>query len=143
MLRRPGSKPNSISQAAIDRIRALRLQDAALLSEPERFLHDLIQDSNGNVRLQIREIVRELGLTMRTLLRAFTARYGQTIDRCQEDVRLEYAKRMLRTAPPSKNEVIAKMLGYDHVQGFNRFFKKHTKKSPGEWARTAENETRR
>ena len=54
---------------------------------------------------------------------------------CQVDVRLSYSKWMLSIFPPTKISAVASILGYEQVQDFNRFFKKHTKQSPSAWSR--------
>jgi AraC-like DNA-binding protein len=42
---------------------------------------------------------------------------------------------LLSIFPPTKISAVAALLGYNVVQDFNRFFKKHMHQSPSEWSR--------
>jgi AraC-like DNA-binding protein len=54
---------------------------------------------------------------------------------CQVETRLAYSKSLLSIFPPTKISAVAALLGYNVVQDFNRFFKKHIRESPSEWSR--------
>jgi AraC-like DNA-binding protein len=129
-----------IEKEVIDEIQALRALPAknatrTLLEEPARIVHHFILLSHGNVRLRIRTIARELGVAMRTLERAFAGEYDKTMAEFQTEVRLAFSRYMLSIFPPTKIAALAALLGYDRVQDFNRFFKKHMHESPSEWSR--------
>jgi transcriptional regulator GlxA family with amidase domain len=131
---------SSIEKEVIDEIRALRaspgsVMPSTLLASPARCLHHFILASHGNVQLRIAIIARELGVEMRTLERAFLDEYKRTMVQCQVEVRLAFSQWLLGVFPPTKISAIAALLGYDRVQGFNRFFKKHMRKSPSAWGR--------
>lgn len=129
-----------IEKEVIAEIRVLRASSgsglpAALLESPARIVHHFILASHGNVQLRIATIARELGVEMRTLERTFAGECNQTMVQCQVEVRLAFSRWMLSIFPPTKVGVIAATLGYDRVQDFNRFFKKHMHESPSEWSR--------
>jgi AraC-like DNA-binding protein len=54
---------------------------------------------------------------------------------CQVETRLAHSKWLLSIFPPTKVSAVASLLGYNVVQDFNRFFKKHMNESPLEWSR--------
>lgn len=129
-----------IEKEVIAEIRALRASSggglpATLLETPARLVHHLILASHGNVQLRLATIARELGVEMRTLERAFGGEYNQTMVHCQVEVRLAFSRWMLSIFPPTKIGAIAALLGYNRVQDFNRFFKKHMRQAPSEWGR--------
>jgi AraC-like DNA-binding protein len=129
-----------IEKDVIAEIRALRAlpgadSSAALLKSPARIVHHFILASHGNVQLRMATIAKELGVEMRTLERAFTGEYKRTMAQYQVEVRLTFSRWMLSIFLPTKVSVVATILGYDHVQDFNRFFKNHMHESPSEWSR--------
>jgi AraC-like DNA-binding protein len=87
------------------------------------------------VQLRLATIAREFGAEMRTLERAFFDEYRMTMAECQVEARLAHSKRLLSIFPPAKISAVAALLGYNVVQDFNRFFKKHMHQSPKEWSR--------
>ena len=72
---------------------------------------------------------------MRTLERIFFDEYRKSMVECQIETRLAFSKTLLSIFPPTKISSVAALLGYNAVQDFNRFFKKHTHESPTEWSR--------
>ena len=110
-------------------------QSVLLFESPAQLVHHFILSSHGNVQLRISVIARELGVGMRTLERAFAREYEQTMSQCQVQVRLSFSMWMLSLFPPTKISVVAALLGYQQVQDFNRFFKKHMNQSPSDWSR--------
>ncbi len=72
---------------------------------------------------------------MRTLERTFACECNQTIAKYQVEVRPAFAGWMLSIFPPTKIGAIAAALGYNRLQDFNRFFKKHMHEPPSEWSR--------
>lgn len=129
-----------IEKDVIAEIRALRALPgsgfpAPLLERPARIVHHVILASHGNVQLRLATLARELGVEMRTLERAFAGEYSRTMVQYQVEVRLTFSRWMLSIFPPTKIGAIAATLGYDRVQDFNRFFKKHMRESPSEWGR--------
>jgi transcriptional regulator GlxA family with amidase domain len=129
-----------IEKEVVREIRALRASpgeglNASLLENPARTAHHFILDSHGNVQLRLATIARELGIEMRTLERTFFEEYRITMVQCQVEARLAFSKRLLSIFPPTKISAVAALLGYNVVQDFNRFFKKHMHESPSEWSR--------
>jgi AraC-like DNA-binding protein len=138
--RRPAGTLTAIENEIIREIRALRASPqegihASLLENPARTAHHFILYSHGNVLLRLATIARELGVDMRTLERIFFEEYQQTMVACQVETRLAFSKSLLSIFPPTKISAVAAILGYNVVQDFNRFFKKHMRESPSEWSR--------
>ena len=115
--------------------------NAILLENPARLMHHLILDSHGNAQLRLAIVAKELGAEMRTLQRTFASEYQTSMARCQVEVRLVYSQWLLSIFPPTKITAVAAILGYDRVQDFNRFFKKHMRESPAEWGRKERQKT--
>ena len=82
------------------------------------------------MQLRLATIARELGVEMRTIERTFFDEYRITMVEFQVEARLAYSKRLLGIFPYSKISTVASLLGYNLVQDFNRFFKKHMHESP-------------
>jgi AraC-like DNA-binding protein len=140
MSRRPAGTLSAIENEVIQEVRALRASpgeglNASLLGNPARAAHHFILDSHGNVQLRLATIARELGVEIRTLERMFFDEYHQTMVECQVETRLDFSKSLLSIFPPTKISAAAAILGYNVVQDFNRFFKKHMHESPSEWSR--------
>lgn len=140
MTSRSTSKLSTIENEVIREIRVLRTSpgeglNASLLENPARTAHHFIFDSHGNVQLRLATIARELGAEMRSLERIFFEEYRVTMVQCQVEARLAYSKLLLSIFPPTKISAVAALLGYNVVQDFNRFFKKHMHESPSEWSR--------
>jgi transcriptional regulator GlxA family with amidase domain len=133
-------KLSTIEKDVVREIRALRASpgealNASLLENPARTAHHFILASHGNVQLRLATIARELGVEMRTLERIFFDEYQQTMAECQTKTRLAFSQSLLSIFPPTKISAVAAILGYNVVQDFNRFFKKHMRESPSEWSR--------
>ena len=131
---------SSIERQVLDEIRELRSVGAEglrrdVVARPERLFHHLILMTHGNVQLRIAPIARELSVEMRTLERAFSRRFGMTMAGHRIAVRLRYAKWMLGLDPTPIIAAIAVTLGYERVQDFTRFFKKHAGAPPSGWLR--------
>jgi transcriptional regulator GlxA family with amidase domain len=138
--RRPIDTLSAIENEVILEIQAMRASpaeglNASLLENPARTAHHFILDSHGNAQLRLATIARELGIEMRTLERIFFEEYRQTMVECQIETRLAFSQSLLSVFPPTKISSVAALLGYNAVQDFNRFFKKHTHESPSEWSR--------
>jgi AraC-like DNA-binding protein len=138
--RRPAATLSAIENEFILEVRAMRASpgeglNASLLGNPARTAHHFILDSHGNVQLRLATIARELGVEMRTLERIFFDEYHQTMVECQVETRLAFSQSLLSIFPPTKISAVAAILGYNVVQDFNRFFKKHIHESPSEWSR--------
>lgn len=137
MRNRATDRLSASERDVIQEIRTLRSSKSGLpadiLDDPVQLVHHFIRASHGSVRLRIRPIAQELGIEMRTLERSFASRYGMTMAGCQRNARLEFSFWMLSLKPPTKVAVIASLLGYEQVQDFNRFFRRHTGISPLEW----------
>ncbi len=140
MTSRSTGKLSIIEKDVVREIRALRASPgeglyASLLESPARTAHHFILDSHGNVQLRFATIARELGIEMRTLERTFFSEYHQTMAEFQTETRLAFSQSLLSIFPPTKISAVAAVLGYNVVQDFNRFFKKHMHESPSEWGR--------
>jgi transcriptional regulator GlxA family with amidase domain len=140
MSRRPAGTLSAIENEVIQEIRALRASvgegiHRSLLENPARTAHHFILDSHGNVQLRLATVARELGVEMRTLERMFFDEYHQTMVECQIKTRLAFSKSLLSIFPVTKISAVSAILGYNVVQDFNRFFKKHLHESPSEWSR--------
>ena len=136
----PVGKLSTIEIEGIREVRAMRASpgdglNASLLESPARTAHHFILESHGNVQLRLATIARELGVEMRTIERTFFDEYRITMVEFQVEARLAYSKRLLGIFPYSKISTVASLLGYNLVQDFNRFFKKHMHESPSEWSR--------
>lgn len=133
---------SSIEREVAREIRVLRKSASGdlhrtLLTRPERLAHHFIVQSHGNVQLRIKTLAQELGIQIRTLERNFATEYKKTLSEVQLEVRLKFSCWLLTIFPPTKIIAIAALLGYERVQDFNRFFKKHMHQSPSEWGRNA------
>jgi AraC-like DNA-binding protein len=140
VLRRPTGTLSAIENEVILEIRAMRASpaeglNATLLENPARTAHHFILDSRGNVQLRLATIARELGIEMRTLERIFFDEYHRTMVECKIETRLAFSQLLLSIFPPTKISAVAALLGYNVVQDFNRFFKKHMHQSPSAWSR--------
>jgi AraC-like DNA-binding protein len=129
-----------IEKEVIAEIRELRtLAGSGLfttpLESPARIVHHFILSSHGNVQLRMATIAREIGVEMRTLERAFSVEFNRTMAQHQIEARLAFCRWTLSIFPPTKISAVAAALGYNRVQDFNRFFKKHMHESPSEWGR--------
>jgi transcriptional regulator GlxA family with amidase domain len=137
---RPAKSLTAIEKEVIAEIRTMRLSSdgglvRTLLENPALLVHHFVLASHGNVRLRLSTIAGEVAVEMRTLERAFFSEYKVTMTQFQVKTRFEFAKWLLGIYPPTKISAIASTLGYERVQDFNRFFKKHTRHSPAVWAR--------
>jgi len=136
---RPAGSLTAIEKEVIAEIRAMRSSSdgsliRTLLGNPALLVHHFILASHGNVRLRLSTIASEVAVEMRTLERAFFSDYKMTMTQFQVKTRLDFAKCLLDIYPPTKISAIAATLGYERIQDFNRFFKKHMHHSPGAWA---------
>lgn len=140
MNRPPTVKLSAIEKDVVAEIRALRASPgsgplSALVGSPARLVHHIILAYHGNVRLRFSTLRKELGIEMRTLERMFIAEYRKTMTQFQVEVRLAFAQHLLSIFPATKISAVGALLGYNRVQDFNRFFKKHMHQSPSEWGR--------
>jgi transcriptional regulator GlxA family with amidase domain len=136
---RPAGSQTAIENEVIAEIRAMRLSSdgsliRTLLGNPAMLVRHFILASHGNVRLRLSTIAGEIAMEMRTLERVFFSEYKMTMTQFQVKTRLDFAKWLLGIYPPTKISAIASTLGYERVQDFNRFFKKHMHHSPAAWA---------
>jgi AraC-like DNA-binding protein len=94
------------------------------------FLHDLLAEKNGNAKLRLSVLYRELGCTERSMEREFVARYHVTAHAFQENLRIAYAKRTIEMDPNVKITALASELGYSRESEFQRFFYRKEGVSP-------------
>jgi AraC-like DNA-binding protein len=136
---KPHRKPlTSAEQQAVILIRELRGQIvageiSADLIKPARLAHHLITLYHGHAQLRMSKIAPELGVTMRTLQRTFHKTFQTTMKTYQVHRRLKFAQYLLSMTSTIKMSVIAKQLGYDDPNVFERFFREHTGTSPHAW----------
>lgn len=104
------------------------------LASPAHVAHYLISVYHGHVDVRMSKIAPELGVSLRTLQRCFRRTFGTSMRAFQAHVRLRYAQYLLSMQPTSKVSVIAKQLGYDDPNVFERFFRTHAGKSPHAWS---------
>lgn len=130
---------SSAEQQAHVLIRALRAQVAGgdlpeRLKDPARLAHYVLATYHGNAALRMSRLAPELGVSLRTLQRSFLALFGMSMKSYQIAVRLKFAKHLLAANPSMKLSVLARMLGYDDPNVFERFFREHSGSSPRAWA---------
>ena len=140
MRKPPGWTLRGVEQEVIAEVRGLRATATGtggqeLLESPARLMHHLVLSRHGNVQLRLAPLAREIGIEMRTLERIFFLTYGRTMTAFQQECRLNYACRVLKASPPTKVGAVAMFLGYQQLQDFNRFFKRHMLVPPSVWSR--------
>jgi AraC-like DNA-binding protein len=129
----------SAEQQALVLIREIRSQIAAgtisdKLNTPARLAHYVITLYHGHAQLRMSRIAPELGITMRTLQRSFRQTFRTSMKDYQTDTRLRFAQYLLSSDPELKMSVIAKHLGYNDPNVFERFFRDHSHSSPHAWS---------
>jgi len=100
-----------------------------------RLMLDALPRGNPSVQ----EIATQLGMSQRTLFRRLQAEgssFGDELERLRRQLALEY----VATGELPFSE-IATLLGFSHVAGFHRAFKRWTRETPGKYRR-AQNGTR-
>jgi AraC-like DNA-binding protein len=132
----------SAERQAVILIRELRRQIVAGsitadLMIPAHLAHHLITLYHGHAQLRMSRIAPELGVTMRTLQRSFRKTFHTTMKHYQIDIRLKFAQYLLSMTSGIKMSVIARQLGYDDPNVFERFFREHVGTSPHAWRETA------
>jgi AraC-like DNA-binding protein len=108
---------------------------SAELMVPARLAHYLITLYHGHAQLRMSRIAPELGVTMRTLQRSFSKTFHTSMRTYQINTRLSFARYLLSSTPDMKMSVIAKALGYDDPNVFERFFRDHVGRSPHAWSK--------
>jgi len=126
-------------QQALVLIREMRRQIvagdiSAELKKPARLVHYVITLYHGHAQLRMSRIAPELGVTMRTLQRSFRKIFRTSMKDYQIETRLNFARYLLSSNPDLKMSVIAKHLGYDDPNVFERFFRDHADNSPHAWS---------
>jgi transcriptional regulator GlxA family with amidase domain len=128
-----------IVQNPVRGIRALRAEQtkggiAGLVEDQAALARHVILLAHGNVKLHFEIIAEELGVEVRTLERAFKARFGVSMKQSAGETRIQFAQYLLATDPLHKMSSIASLLGYESPQAFIRFFRQHTATTPARWA---------
>ncbi len=147
MARRDQSILTGAEQQALLLVREIRNQIATgmlpkELNAPARLAHYVISLYHGHAQLRISRIAPELGVSIRTLQRSFRQTFHTSLKAFQLDARLNFAQYLLSSDPELKMSVIAKQLGYDDPNVFERFFRDQAGTSPHAWGE-AERETLR
>jgi AraC-like DNA-binding protein len=137
--RRDQARLTGAEQQALVLIREIRSQIAAgdipnEVNTPARLAHYVITLYHGHAQLRMSRIVPELGVSMRTLQRSFRQTFRKSMKAYQTDTRLRFAQYLLSNDPELKMSVIAKHLGYNDPNVFERFFRDHTDSSPHAWS---------
>jgi len=119
---------------------ALRTQVAALLAEGPRPEHlaeraQQVIDSLAEQHVSAADVARRLGVSLRSLLFAFRARFGRTPTQYLRDVRLRRAQQLLLTTDLSIAEVAVRT-GFRDASYFDRAFKKRFGVTPLIFRRT-------
>ncbi len=129
MTRRASSEQlTAIEAEAIDKIRKLRSfvtnnHNHARPKAHAAYMHDILSEYNGNVKLRIQVIAKALGTNLRTIEREFFMRYDESMKHFQERTRLEAIERQIRFDPSVKLAALAEFLGYDRNSELTRFFR--------------------
>ena len=139
MTRRDPTILTGAEQQAFVLIREIRSQIAAGdisddLNEPARLAHHLITLYHGHAQLRMSRITAELGVSMRTLQRSFHRTFRMSMKAYQIDRRVRLAQYLMSLDPGIKMSVIAKHLGYDDPNVFERFFRDQVDASPRAWS---------
>lgn len=124
--RKASKEPTKMEIGAVETIKSLRAahgpRDGDIGPRAE-FLYELLQRTNGNAKLHLNVLYRELGCTERSMERKFLTRYEVTAHAFQENTRIAYAKRVMEMNPNIKITALASELGYDRESEFRRFFR--------------------
>jgi two-component system response regulator YesN len=129
----------SVEQQALVLVRELRRQVlngelSEELRKPARLAHYLLGRYHGHTQLRMSRVAPELGVTIRTLQRSFQKLFHRSMKAYQIETRLKFAQYLLSNNPDMKMSVIAKELGYDDPNVFERFFRDQAKNSPHAWS---------
>jgi len=131
---------NPVEQQAVHVIREIRGQvlSGELPSElrkPSRLAHYLIVLYHGHPKLRVSRLAPQLGVTIRTLERAFRKEFQTNMKAFQIETRLKFAQYLLASNAEAKMSVVAKQLGYDDPNVFARFFQEQAGNSPFAWGK--------
>lgn len=129
----------SAEQQAVALIRDLRRQVAAgdlpdHLGQPAYLARHVIMLYHGHVQIRMSRIAPEVGMTMRTLERSFQKTFHVGMRELGVRERLSFAQALILKRPDLKMSVVAKHLGYDDPNVFERFFRQHAGMSPRAWS---------
>lgn len=78
------------------------------------------------------QLLERLAISRKTLNKGFMSVYGETPGQAIQRVKLERAKQWLTVADLSITRV-AEMCGYSEPSNFDRFFRRPTGQTPGEY----------
>jgi len=128
-----------VERHAVTLIRELRHQTRTgklpkAFERPEHLAHYVIARYHGHVQLRTTKLAKELGVTVRTLQRSFLKTFHTSMKAFQIETRLKFAQYLLSSNPDLKMSVIAKELGYNDPNVFERFFHEHAGNSPYAWS---------
>ncbi len=87
---------------------------------------------NSSIRLE--ELAQRVGMSANNLGSLFKQHLGKTPATFRNDIKLDYARRMLKTSDVRSKEV-AVDLGFLHLSQFSRWFKSHAGYSPRDYIR--------
>lgn len=91
-----------------------------------------IKSGLGRHTLTASHVAAAVGCSRARLYRVF-AKKDTTVGDCLRDTRMEYASRLLQTAPEEPIASIAFHAGYTDLSAFGKAFKRHFGESPRDW----------
>jgi AraC-like DNA-binding protein len=138
VVRRDQATLTDAEQRAVRLIREIRSQIAAgtiseKLNAPARLAHYVISAYHGYPHIRMSRLASALGVSLRTLEREFRDVFRTSMKAYQIESRLKFAQYLLSSSPNLKVGVIAKQLGYNDPNVFERFFRLQTGVSPHAW----------
>lgn len=92
-------------------------------------------EDNCNMRLTVDDLSARYGYTASYINRLFKKECGMSPLQYQTSLRMEHAKRLLKTRPEMDIRSIAQAIGYEDAGYFSRVFKNELGTTPSEWSR--------
>ena len=80
----------------------------------------------------LEQLAKEMNLTKDYIGKLFRSKTEHTLGECQTQMKVEYAKELLRTTNMKIYEISDK-LGYSTVDYFSKIFKKHSGETPAQY----------
>jgi AraC-like DNA-binding protein len=79
------------------------------------------------------DIASEIGISEKTLERAFKKTFDKGVYTYLVEIRMEKARELLESNRPLTIQQVADLVGYDHQSSFSTRFKKHFGVTPSNW----------
>jgi len=124
-------------QTLLDTLSERGIMPELLHSQDERVLRAVrvLEAHPLNSSIKLEELAQRVGMSPNYLGSLFKQQIGKTPATFRNDVKLDYAKRMLST-PDIRAKEVAMDLGFLHLSQFSRWFKTHTMCTPREYVKT-------